>query len=261
MPRWARLFLTVWSFFLFFAGSPFLGIFVFPVLRLLARDRADHRRRVTRFVHRVLRFFVRWITFSRLVACPYDVPLPEGIDPSRPYVLIANHPSLIDVVLLLAYFEGLTCVTKGSWSHSIVLGPFLRQTLYLPGRGAAEADAEEDVLGDMIEHVKKGHALLVFPEGTRSPRDRLNRFRRGAVEVAARAEVPLLAAFIDVDRPYLIKGVSPWRVPKSTARFRLEWLEVIRADRETIDPKAVNQRLAAAYQERFARSVAERAES
>jgi 1-acyl-sn-glycerol-3-phosphate acyltransferase len=260
MPRWFRLFLTVWSFFLFFAGSPFLGIFVFPVLRLMARGREDHRRRVTRLVHRALRFFVRWITFSGLVACPYDVPLPEGIDPTKPYVLIANHPSLIDVVLLLAYFEDLTCVTKGSWSHSLVLGPFLRQTLYLPGRGAGDEDSE-DVLGGMIDHVQKGHALLVFPEGTRSRRDRLNRLRRGAVEVAARAKVPLLAAFIDVDRPYLIKGVSPWRVPKSTARFRIEWLDVVRADREEIDPKALNQKLSAAYQERFARSVAERAES
>ena len=260
MPRWVRVSLTVWSFFLFFGGSPFLGIFVFPVMRLFARSREDHRLRVTRLVRRVLRFFVWWIGFNGLVASPRDVSLPEGIDPEKPYVLIANHPSLIDMILLLAYFRDLTCVTKGSWSHSLVLGPFLRQTLYLPGRGAGDEESE-DVLGGMIAHVKAGHALLVFPEGTRSPRDRLHRFRRGAVEVAARARVPLLAAFIDVDRPYLTKGVSPWRVPRSAARFAVEWLDVVRADREEIDPKAVNLRLSQAYQARFARSVAERVET
>jgi 1-acyl-sn-glycerol-3-phosphate acyltransferase len=256
MPRWLRLFLTVWMFFLFFAGSPFLALVVFPLMRLFAPDRQSHQTNVTRFVHRGLRFFVRWYTAWRLIDAPHDVALPEDIDPRAPYVLIANHPTLIDVVLMLAYFEGLTSVTKGKWARSFALGPFLRQTHYLPGRGAND-DEDEDVLGGMIAHVAQ-HPIVVFPEGTRSSPERLHRFRRGAVEVAARAQVPLLAAFIDVSQPYLTKDTSPWRVPFTTPRFRIEWLDVVRFDEESLDPKDVNRRLFEAYQARFARSLAER---
>lgn len=260
MPRWLRILLTAWSFFLFFGGSPVLGIVVLPILRLFAKDREDHRRRCTRLIGRGFRFFTAWCTFARHLEAPREIPVLPELVSGRPYVLIANHPSLIDIFFLLGSYDGLTCVAKGSWFKSLVLGPLLRQTHYLAGPRSGQEETE-DMLGSMIAHLEHGHPLLVFPEGSRSHADRLRRFRRGAVEAAVRARVPIVALFLSVDRPYLMKGVPFWKVPSGTPRFGLELVEVIDTSGIAIeDAKKVNAELAARYQTRFARMLAERVE-
>lgn len=259
MSRWLRIVLTTWSFFMFFAGSPLLGLVLFPVMRLRAKSAADHRRRVTHMLHRGMWLFIRYCRWAGLIDIPGRVTLPAGIAPGQPYVLVANHPTLIDMFLLMGGLE-VTCVAKGGWYKSLVLGPLLRSTDYLAGPGSGEEE-NEDVLGSMVAHLESGHALLVFPEGTRSRTDRLQRFRRGAVEAAIRAKVPIVPAFVSVDRPYLMKGVPFWHVPKDRARFDVEMFEPI--DTTTLGPedaRRVNAELQAKYQARFARMLAERAE-
>ncbi|AKF09557.1 lysophospholipid acyltransferase family protein [Sandaracinus amylolyticus] len=259
MPRWLRIILTAWAFFLFFVGSPLIGIVVLPLLRLVAKDREDHRRRCTRVIGRLHRVFTWWMRVSGLVAPPAMPELP-GVAPGAPYVMITNHPSLIDVILLLGSFEGLTCVVKGSWYRSLVLGPLLKQTAYLPGPGSGEEESE-DMLGTMVEHLSTGHPLLVFPEGTRSLKNRMHRFRRGAVEAAVRAKVPIVAMFVAIDRPFLMKGVPFWHVPKDTATYSIEPLEVIDTRDVPVEhAKALNAELQSKFQARFQRMLAERVE-
>jgi 1-acyl-sn-glycerol-3-phosphate acyltransferase len=256
MPRWLRIIFTATSFLFFFAGSPLIGLVVLPLMRLTAKDREDHRRRCTLFVSRLLRIFSEWVRFMGLVGYPRDFALPRGLE-GRPYVMIANHPSLIDMILLMGALPGLTCVTKGSWSRSVVLGPLLRQTHYLPGPGSGEEESD-DMLGTMVKHVESGHPLLVFPEGTRSPVERLLRFRRGAVETALRAKVPLVCLFVSLDRPFLMKGTPFWKVPRDRATYSFEILDVIDPDEETRDARTLNKTLHERYEARFAKMLAAR---
>jgi 1-acyl-sn-glycerol-3-phosphate acyltransferase len=260
MPRWVRILLSGWSFFLFFVGSPLIGILLFPVLRLLSESREEHRRRCTRILAGGFRIFTGWMSLARLIEPPPVVVLPESVEPGEPYVLVTNHPSLIDVILLLASFEGLTCVVKGSWYRSLVLGPLLRSANYLPGPGSGEEESE-DMLGTMVEHLRAGHPLLVFPEGTRSLADRLHRFRRGAVEAAIRAKVPIVAMFVAIDRPFLMKGRAWWDVPRSKAHYSIELLEVIDTTQlQAEDARAINQRLQTRFAARFEQLLAGRGE-
>lgn len=258
MPRWLRILLTGWSFFLFFAGSPLIGIVLLPLMRVLAKDREDHRRRCTRLIGRAFRLFRGWCRLARLIDAPHEMPpLPE-LAPGQPYVMITNHPSLIDIFFLLGSFEGLTCVVKGSLYRSLALGPLLKQTSYLPGPRSGQEESD-DTLRAMVAHLEKGHPLLVFPEGTRSPADRLHRFRRGAVEAAIRARVPIVALFVSIDRPYLMKGVPFWKVPSDMARYSIERLDVIDTSALAIaDARRLNSDLQARYSARWARLLAER---
>jgi 1-acyl-sn-glycerol-3-phosphate acyltransferase len=260
VPRWLRIVLTGWAFFLFFTGSPLIGLFVLPFLRLFAKDRVDHRRRCTRIVARLHRVFWRWMEITGLVRRPDVFPALTGIAQGQAYVMVTNHPSLIDVILLLGWYENLTCIVKGSWYRSLVLGPLLRQTAYLPGPGSG-LEESDDMLATMVEHLERGHPLLVFPEGTRSLANRMHRFRRGAVEAAVRAKVPIVAMFLAIDRPFLMKGVPFWKVPADAARYSLEILGVIDTRGMKIeDARRLNAELQRKFQERFVRMLAERAE-
>ena len=254
MPRWLRIVLTGWCFFLFFFGSPVIPLVIFPWLRLTSKGEAQYKERCTLLLHRANWFFTRLMAFYGLIDAPSRVVLPEGVDPRRPYVLVCNHPSLIDVVLSLGWFEGLTCVTKGSWKKSLALGMLLRSTNYLPG----PTGDGEDVHGAIVAHIRKGHPLLVFPEGTRSLARHLHRFRRGAVEAAFEAGVPIVPMYLDVTEPFLMKGVPFWKAPPRAPIYRPEFFDVVDPRTETRDPKQVNQDLQDCYRARFAKTVAAR---
>ncbi|MBX7191426.1 MAG: 1-acyl-sn-glycerol-3-phosphate acyltransferase [Sandaracinaceae bacterium] len=254
MPRWLRIVLTGWCFFLFFFGSPVIPLLVFPWMRLTSRDEETYRGRCTHWLHRGTRFFTRLITFYRLVDAPREVSLPRGVDPSKPYVLVSNHPSLIDVVLSLGWFEGLTCVVKGSLMRSAAFGHLLRSTNYLPG----PTGEGEDVCGAIVAHLRKGHPIMVFPEGTRSLADRLHRFRRGAVEAAFEAGVPIVPMYLDVTVPFLMKGAPFWRAPHESPVYRAEFFEVIDPRTETRDARQVNADLQERYRARYAQTVSRR---
>jgi 1-acyl-sn-glycerol-3-phosphate acyltransferase len=211
----------------FFLVGPLLGLVVLPAVRLRAHDRADYRRRSTRVLGALHAFFVRCATWTGLVAPPVAPPLPASLA-GRGYVVVANHPTLLDVVLLLGAYRDLTCMVKRSWYRSLALGMLLRQSAYLPGPSRAPGEDEgDDVLGTMVEHLRAGHPLLVFPEGTRSPPGRLHRFRRGAVEAAVRAQVPIVALHLAVDQPFLTREAPVWAIPDRPVRFTLALLDVI----------------------------------
>ncbi len=262
MPRWLRAVLTTLAFALFFGLSVIIGIVLFPLLFVLALgDKERHRRRCTRLVAWGYGTFILYMRLMGLVEHrPIDVP--EGLA-GKPYVVVANHPTFIDLLFLLHYFPELTCVVKSSWYRkSIAFGPLLRSTNYIPGPGFPGDDQVPEtgssVLERMTEHVRKGHPLLIFPEGTRSAARRLRRFKRGAFEVAKRTRALIVPVVIRVDRPFLMKGVPFWKVPEKIVRFEFDVLPPIDTAHDDRSARQLCRDVQVEFDRRFAAWVDER---
>lgn len=250
LPRWARVAGMAALFLSFFVACPLIALAI-PLVRLFYRD---HRRRVTRLLNRGLGVIIHVARFMGTV--DFDDPqLPPSIEPTQPFVMICNHPTYVDMLLLLGSFPEMTCVTSGRWSKHWALGPVLRATDYLPGPGSGLPESE-NMLEAMVAHLRTGRSLLIFPEGQRSLADALRRFRRGAVEAAARANVPILPLFLGIDRPYLTKGVPLWRPPKPAPVYTFEWFDPVEPAAFDGDAKRIHEHLVARYQERFANQLA-----
>lgn len=234
-------------FFWFFLGAPVISLVIFPTYRLLFKD---HRRRCTRFLNRGLRLFIATGRFMGIADFEYPV-LPPSVDPDKPYVMISNHPSYIDMLMLLGSFPNMTCVTSGRWSRHWGLGPILRSTDYLPGPGSGLPESE-DMLESMVAHLQAGNVLLVFPEGKRSHPDSLRKFRRGAVAAATAANVPIVPLFLAIDQPYLTKEVPIWRPPSPPPLYTFEWFDVVEPDAFAGDPKRAHRHIVELYEARFA---------
>ncbi|HJL47463.1 MAG TPA: lysophospholipid acyltransferase family protein, partial [Polyangiaceae bacterium LLY-WYZ-15_(1-7)] len=263
MPRPLRIFLTGLSFLIFFGGSLLLGIVVAPILFLLSLgSRERGRTRVTRLIGFGYGTFIFWLRLIGLLDYQ-PIALPEELK-GRPYVLIANHPSLIDVIFLLHWFRksGLTCVVKGSWYRNFFFGPLLRSTHYIPTAGGIPGESDDPLepaaFERMVDHVAAGHPLIIFPEGTRSLARRLHRFKRGAFEIARRNQVPIVEVFIRVDRPMLMKGVPFWHVPEDKARYEFEIVGVIDTATDPRSTKAMRRDVQGEYERRFAAWVEQR---
>ncbi|WP_430788946.1 lysophospholipid acyltransferase family protein [Actinoplanes sp. G11-F43] len=105
-------------------------------------------------------------------------------------VLVANHASLVDILVLFDLFRPYKWVSKVEIFKVPVIGWNMRLNGYVPlvrGRG----DSVRRMMARCGELLGQGSPVLLFPEGTRTDDGRLRAFKDGAFELAVRHQVPV----------------------------------------------------------------------
>ena len=199
-----RIGATGLCFTLFGVGGVLLALTVFPVLRCISWTADSMRRRIQYAMHQVFCLFV-WIMKS-LGLLSYEIHGRERLlAPGS--LIIANHPSLIDVVFLISLVPQVDCIVKeGLWRN-----PFLRWPVVW-ARYIANRDPRR-LVADCVAALQAGRSLIVFPEGTRSVPGRLMAMKRGAAQIALLAGAPIVPVTILCDPPTLTKAESWYHVP------------------------------------------------
>lgn len=203
-PYWWRLIATAASFTLFGIGGVLLRVLVFPVLSLLPGDAAAQQRRARQVVSWNFRTFVKFMHRSGVLT--YQVEGAERL--GRPgQMIIANHPSLIDVVVTIAFTRNANCVVKQSlWNNPCMRGP-IRSAGYISNSGSM------DMLDEAAEVLQQGQTLVIFPEGTRTTPGSPPEFHRGAAAIALRGARVITPVVISVTPTTLTKAEPWYRIP------------------------------------------------
>lgn len=131
----------------------------------------------------------------------------------RGLVIVANHPSLLDALMLVAQLPRSFCVMKASLMRNPFLGPGARLARYICN------DSPRRMVRQAVDDLRAGGQLVMFPEGTRTIGSPLNAFQPGFALIAQRAHVPVQTVFIDTTSPYLRKGWPLWRLPPLPIEF------------------------------------------
>jgi 1-acyl-sn-glycerol-3-phosphate acyltransferase len=212
------------AFFWFWAGGVVLAWTLCPVLILACRDEPRRWRLCQRVVKRAYQAFHRYMEVLALVEL--RVVGDEAPRPSGALVIVANHPTLVDVTAILSKYDDVCCIVKETLIRNVFVGRLLRTCGHV---AAADSDgiSGAGALDAVLRRLDAGMAVLFFPEGTRSPPLALRSFRRGPFEVAARAHVPIWPMIVTCNPPALSKGLPIWRHPERVARLRLEPAQVI----------------------------------
>ena len=205
-----RLVATAISFVLFGFGCLCLRLVIFPLLSCLPGDALRQRERARYTVSRLFWLFIRCM--ARLGVLTYDVQGAERL--GRPgQMIIANHPSLIDVVFLIGLVRNANCVVKQSlWQNPFTRSP-VRATQYISNDGSI------DMLDKAAEALQQGQTLIIFPEGTRTPPGHMPAFHRGAAAIALRGAKILTPVVIKVSPTTLTKAEPWYRIPKRRVHF------------------------------------------
>jgi 1-acyl-sn-glycerol-3-phosphate acyltransferase len=112
------------------------------------------------------------------------------------YVIISNHKSIIDILLVNCLRYRYKWISKIENMKIPVLGWYLRMADYITvNRGDDESKAE--MLSRSYDCLKKGISIMIFPEGTRIPGKSLGFFKRGAFALAIDTGVPILPVIIE----------------------------------------------------------------
>jgi len=153
-------------------------------------------------------------------------------------IVAANHPSLLDALMLVARLPRAACIMKASLLRNPFLGPGARLARYIGN------DSPYEMVRLAAAELRAGGQLVLFPEGTRSTRRPVNPFRSAAGLIAKLAGAPVQAVFIETDSPYLGKGWPLWRLPPLPIVFRVR---LGRRFEAPADPQAFQAELEAYY--------------
>ena len=196
------------AFFLMFGagGLLFSFLLLFPVSK-------PHARRILRGL---FRFFVWAGGKVRL----FDVAVSGGdrrrLGAVSGAVVVANHQTLIDAVILISLLGDSVCVTKEAVSRN----PFMRvvaRKILIVNEGPVS------VVRAAAKYLRSGVNVVVFPEGTRTPADAPEHvFHRGAAHMAIQSDSPVETVSMRCDLEILAKRQPWWDVGDRTAVYSVE---------------------------------------
>lgn len=175
------LLVTVWFFGLFVVGC-LLMMGVALLLILLPVKRRKKKQLFSRIMMYMLRIFLKAAWIARR----------ENVNPGnetfeKPAVIIANHQSFVDILVMLSLAPKLVMVTNRWVWHSPVFGKIVQYADFVQTE-----DGYEKVLHHLRDKVAQRYSVVVFPEGTRSADCQVHRFHKGAFYLAEKLQLDIL---------------------------------------------------------------------
>ncbi|MEA3184923.1 MAG: hypothetical protein QOJ74_1400 [Ilumatobacteraceae bacterium] len=151
-------------------------------------------------------------------------------DPRRPYIVVANHQSFVDILLISQLPWEMKWLSKEAFFRYPLVGWMMRMAGDVPlVRGSRDSIvAAMDACRDRLE---KHVSVMIFPEGTRSSDGELQKFKPGAFRLAIETGTPILPLALDGTHSALQKG--DWRFGVTDAEVRV--LEPIETTGLSID--------------------------
>lgn len=215
-----RQFGTGISFALFGIGGLFLTVTYFPLLNIFVGNPQNRAAAAQHMVHTSWRLFVWLITRMRVIE--FEAEGAELLRAEEGTLVISNHPSLLDVVLIMSLMRRTQCVVKpGVWRNPFMRG-VVKATGYIPNLGDPEK-----FIDDCVGALRAGNNLVIFPEGSRTVPGEKARLQRGFANIAVRAGAPVRIVAVSCDPPTLLKGEKWYESPARRPRFHVKVCERI----------------------------------
>ena len=196
LAKYWRINATFICFSIFAIGGILLPLIARPLLWLCIRDTKQRHRIGKSCVHYSFRAFVEMMQLLGVIK--YRV---TGLDQlsSSGNLILANHPTLIDVVMLIAFIKNADCVVKGS----LLNNPATRGPIAMAGYIAN--DSPSKVIEQAAHSLNQGNNVIIFPEGTRTTLNEALKLKRGAANIALTANADITPVIIQCNPPALSK--------------------------------------------------------
>jgi 1-acyl-sn-glycerol-3-phosphate acyltransferase len=170
------------------------SILLFPVALLLRVCTAPFDRRL-RLLHRFTSFWGSLYTWCNPL-WRVRIDGSELIDPSETYVMVCNHQSLVDILVLFRLRTHYKWVSKAENFRIPFVGWNMTLNRYIRiERGKLRGNRQ--MMRDAERALREGNSIMVFPEGTRSVDGNVGPFKDGAFELALQSARPVLPLVVD----------------------------------------------------------------
>jgi len=208
----------------YFVSKVVFVVVVFPVFVLMLPFPLAQQRFLQVVTHRYLGFFSRrWLPFIGAYRIA-EISGLETVLAARPVVLVANHRSLMDALLLLGLLPRTGVVIKSRDTRKLMNG-LLARYFDLVSIDRYSMTSVSATLEKCRRLVGGGKNLLVFPEGTRARSGRLQHFNRLAFDLALAEHLPVAPVILHTTQPFMAK--LPGSIfPRGRNDYRIRFLDL-----------------------------------
>ncbi len=203
----------------FYIGGFLLAAVWFNLLRLWCFDEKKRQKAVRSSLSLSFRFFL-WLLGAFGLAKVQSCNI-EELRADRGCIIVANHPSLIDYVIMAALLKDVNCVFKAELKHHFFFRGVIKAAGYL-----ANSDPQE-LMQESRQCLEEGQNILIFPEGTRTNRSLPLKLHKGAAAMAVALDRPLRIVTIGCSEEFLSKQKRWYDVPPKIPVFTVTALDVL----------------------------------
>lgn len=234
--------------FLFYLNMLWLGIMLLSgnlaCLTLLPLPAHWRKTLMQWFISRLFRLFLGGMQFSGLMKL--DLAALDALNGEQRLILVANHPSMIDVFLIISRVKNGICLMKARIGVNLFFAIGSRMAGYISNAHS------ELLLRQAAEKVAAGALLLAFPEGTRTVRQPVNDLKPGVALIARRAGAPMQSILLTTNSAYLSKGWGLFRPPRFPLLYRARLGERFSPG---ADAQQTSRRLQSYFESQLERSI------
>lgn len=202
-----------------------IGGSVVSLILLLIRPFLSERKRVqvgSRVLQSSWKLMCRLLHFTRNL--DLHAPQKEQMAQLRGSIIVASHPSLIDVVILASIIPDCKLVVSPKLLRWRFLRPILNGLCIINNGDTGFFMEQAEAC------LRQGFNLIIFPEGTRTTPGVKSRMHRGAFHLSLLTGHPLVPIRIQTDMPFLTKEYPWWYVGEHCPNFTLTLTEPIQAE-------------------------------
>lgn len=238
LNQYWRVFATGFCFSVFGLGGLALSFIVIPLIDLTTSDIKQREYKVQGAIQYSFNTFCNLMKLCG--AIDYQIIGADILQQDKNCLIVANHPSLIDYVLIASQLKRCDCLVKSAiWAN-----PFMKHIV--KAAGYIPNEAPDDLLAMCEERFDDGNVLLIFPEGTRTTPGVKSKLQRGAAQIAVRTERDLRVVHITVTPSFLTKEKKWYQVPKTKPFFKVEVKDKVEIEpfiKQTTSPTIAARRL------------------
>ncbi len=176
---------SMWALFVFVSGSIILSI-----ISLLFRVVPIPTKAKKLFIHKLFRYLTWFMIYMNFVSKKIIIN-PNNEDYTKPAIIIANHQSHIDLMLMMLLNHRVVVLTNPRNFSNPIYGPALRYAGFIKVGGDYES-----IINQVKKQTDEGYSVVIFPEGHRSEGGKLKRFHKGAFYLASELNLDILPIII-----------------------------------------------------------------
>ena len=196
-----RMIATGLCFTCFGFGAIFISSIILPLQNFFIKGDEKRKKKARFTIHKSFAFFVGMMENFGVLKVKLEHF--ASLKNLQAHVVIANHPSLIDVVVIIAYLPNANCVVKSALFKNLFLRGIVKRVGYIDNNNS------DQLFIDCKASLASGSNIVVFPEGTRSEPGEPLVLKRGAANIAIRCQANYQPIHISV-RPTTLTKKEPW---------------------------------------------------
>ena len=213
MNKFFRSAIVLFFLVIFGIGSCFLNFILFPIAKFFVKEE-NRLMFYSATIRLCWKFFTHLLIFSRLIKL--DIKNKNEIEQIQNKIIVATHPSFIDIIILISLIPKTTCIAKESLAKHPIMKNILN-TIFI----TSESNLEE-FQKQTKQMLDEGFNVIIFPSGIRHRKNEFPKIKKGAALIAINSKKNIVPLKFYTDADFLFINQPIWSAGENTVTFSIE---------------------------------------